>query len=44
MLEEDLREAEKQNIESAKQYFRDVATNVMFRKIDSHDALMDAVT
>ena len=44
MLEEDLREAEKQNIASAEQYFRDVATNVMFRKIDSYDALMDAIT
>ena len=44
MLEEDLREAEKQNFESGEKYFRDVAASVMFRKIDSYDALMDAIT
>ena len=44
MLEEDLREAEKQKIASAQQYFRDVATNVTFCKIDSYDALMEAIT
>jgi type III restriction enzyme len=44
MLEEDLREAEKQNTESAERYFADVAPKVMFRKIDSYDALMEAIT
>jgi len=44
MLEEDLRETEKQNIDSAERFFADVATNVMFRKIDSYEALMDAIT
>lgn len=44
MLEEDLREAEKQNIESAERYFAEVATNVTFKKIDSYDALIEAIT
>ena len=44
MMEEDLRDAEKQNIASAERYFGDIAPNVMFRKIDGYDALIDAIT
>jgi type III restriction enzyme len=42
--DEELRASEKQNIDSAKRYFSDVATNVTFRKIDSYDALIEAIT
>jgi len=44
MLSEDLRDAEKQNIDSASAYFRDVADKVVFRRIDGYDALMQAIT
>lgn len=44
MVEEDLRDAEKQNIASAERYFGDIAPNVLFRKIDGYDALMEAIT
>lgn len=44
MLSEDLRAAELQNIVSAEAYFRDVADKVIFRKIDSYDALRQAIT
>jgi len=43
-VSEDLRAAEKQNIDSAKSYFRDIAENVTFRTIDSYDALMQAIS
>ncbi len=44
MLAEDLRAAEQQNIDSAEAYFRDVGDKVTYRKIDSYDALMQAIT
>jgi type III restriction enzyme len=44
MFKEDTRGAEDQKIDSAKAYFRDVADNVVFRKIDSYDELRQAIS
>jgi type III restriction enzyme len=44
MMAEDLRTGEQQNIDSASAYFRDVANQVIFQKIDSYAALMEFIT
>lgn len=43
MAAEDIRTAEQQNIDSAAAYFRDVADQVRFRRIDGFDALLQAI-
>ncbi|MHB8530895.1 MAG: restriction endonuclease [Caulobacteraceae bacterium] len=44
MVSEDLRATERQKIESASAYFRDVADKVTFSQIDSFGALMQAIS
>jgi type III restriction enzyme len=41
--DEELRASEKQNIDSAKRYFADVATGVTFKKVASYDELRQAI-
>jgi type III restriction enzyme len=42
--DEELRASEKQNIDSAKRYFEDVAQDVTFRKVASYDELRQAIS
>jgi type III restriction enzyme len=42
--DEELRASEKQNIDSAKRYFEDVATGVTFKKVASYDELRQAIS
>ncbi len=42
--EEQLRLAELQSIDSAECYFRDVSPEVIFKKIESFDQLMEAIS
>lgn len=44
VMSEDVRPAEQQNIASAEAYFKDVADEATFRKIDDFDALIQAIT
>jgi type III restriction enzyme len=42
--DEELRTSEKQNIDSAKRYFADVATGVTFKKVSSYEELIQAIS